>query len=303
MSKTKPAKRRAATAFSFMVINTFALMVPLTPFALVKILVPLAAVREFCNKWLNAICTLWADNNGRIINLICKVEWDIRVDADLNMDSWYLVLSNHQSWADILALQYALNHRIPYFRFFLKKQLMWFPVLNFVWYALDYPVMERYSKSFLEKNPHLKGKDVETTRKSCERFRNTPVSIMNFVEGTRFSPEKREKQGSPFQRLLKPKSGGVALVLAAMGERLTAILDVTIAYPEGPKEFWDFLGGGVDRVTMRISSIPVTDDLIGDYDGDPAYRESFQNWINGLWSRKDKTLEEMLSERDKATAK
>jgi hypothetical protein len=93
--------------------------------------------------------------------------------------------------------------------------------------------MHRYSKALLAKYPHLKGKNLENTRKACKKFTFKPVSIMNFVEGTQLTAQKRTRQGAKFQHLLKPQSGGIALVLRAMGEQRHKLLDVTIHYPEG----------------------------------------------------------------------
>jgi 1-acyl-sn-glycerol-3-phosphate acyltransferase len=294
-----PGPVRGALSILLTVVNTFFWLIPIIPVALIKFLVPATAVRKVCDKALNAICTIWANCNKFNLDMMKTTTWDITVADELSMDDWYLVLSNHQSWADILALQYTLNNRIPYFRFFLKKQLMWFPVLNFVWWALDYPVMERYSKEFLEKNPQLKGKDLEKTRKSCERFKRVPVAVMNFVEGTRFTEEKREQQKSPFKRLLNPKAGGVAFVLAAMGEQLTGILDVTIAYPGGAKQIWPFLCGEVPMVKVVVKTVPLSDEIIGDYADDEQYRERFRKWINDLWTQKDEALEELIGVRSR----
>ena len=106
--------------------------------------------------------------------------------------------------------------------------------------------MKRYSKEFLEKNPHLRGKDLEATRAACEKFKETSVSVMNFVEGTRFTRAKHQKQGSPYRHLLRPKAGGTALVLDALGNQLQTILDVTIYYPQGAKTLWQFFCGEVE---------------------------------------------------------
>jgi len=212
------------------------------------------------------------------------------------MDKWYLVLSNHQSWADIVVLQFILNNRIPYFRFFLKQELVWLPVFNFVWYALDYPYMKRYSKEFIDKNPNLKGKDIETTRKSCERFKDVPVAVMNFVEGTRFRPEKRQRQQSPYKHLLRPKAGGIAYVLSAMGSHLSAILDVTISYEPAAAGLWHFMCGRVSTVRVRIRQMAITDEILGDYFDDPNFQKRFQDWVNRLWEHKNQTLETLRSE-------
>jgi len=207
------------------------------------------------------------------------------------MNDWYLVLSNHQTWVDIIVLQKVFNRKIPFLKFFIKKELLWVPILGLAWWALDYPVMMRYSKDFIKKNPHLKGKDVETTRKSCEKFKTMPVSIMNFVEGTRFTAEKHDKQKSPHKHLLKPRAAGVASVLNIMGDQINRILDVTIIYPRGARSFWRFLCGDVDEVVVKVESLPVSEELIGDYYEDDQFRERFNTWINSLWDRKDKVLD------------
>lgn len=286
-----PAPVKGALAMVLLVLNLLSWFVVLIPFALIKLCIPIPLVRKPMDVVLNFICTKWANCNRIFLMVLNDITWDIQGDEGLSMDKWYLVLSNHQSWADIVVLQYMLNDRIPYFRFFLKKELAWIPVFNFVWYALDYPYMKRYSPEFLKKNPHLKGKDIETTKKSCERFKHTPVSVMNFVEGTRFTKAKHDKQQSPFTYLLKPKAGGIAFVLAAMGDVLTEIIDVTIVYSPKAMGFWDFLCGRAPKVTVRVNKRPVSDEIKGDYFNDPEFRARFQAWVNTLWEEKDALLE------------
>ncbi len=285
-----PAFVRGTLVLSLIFVNILFWFVPLFPIAVIKLVFPVKPIRKGCDVLLNFICTTWAIGNDLILNLVNKIEWDIEGDDDLSMNKWYLVLANHQSWSDIMVLQSILNNRIPYFRFFLKQELIWIPIFNFVWIALDYPYMKRYSKSFLKKNPHLKGKDIETTRKSCEKFRDIPVSIMNFVEGTRFTKEKHEKLSSSYTYLLNPKAGGVAFVLSAMGEQLSAILDVTIKYDPKAMGFWDYLCGKVTKVTVRIEQIPLTSEVVGDYFNDTRFKIGFHKWINALWQKKDRTL-------------
>ncbi|MDA8404243.1 MAG: acyltransferase [Desulfobacteraceae bacterium] len=291
-----PGTVRGIIALILVIVNLLFWLVFLIPFALVKLLVPAAAIRKPVNAALNFICTRWASCNKLILKLVNNIDWDIQGDEGLSMDKWYLVLSNHQSWADIVVLQFILNNRIPYFRFFLKQELAWLPIFNFVWYALDYPYMKRYSKEFIERNPNLKGKDIETTRKSCERFKDVPVAVMNFVEGTRFRPEKHQRQNSPYKHLLRPKAGGIAYVLSAMGEHLSAILDVTISYEPEATGLWNFMCGRVSAVRIRIRQMAITDEILGDYFDDSGFRERFQKWVNRLWENKDRLLEELRPE-------
>lgn len=289
-----PGSIKGALAVLLALLNTLFWFTPLLPLAILKFAVRVKPATRLFDRALNWVCTTWANGNKAIIDLLHDIDWEIEGDEGLSKEEWYLVVSNHQSWADILALQYALNDVIPYFRFFLKDQLKWFPILNVAWWALDYPYMTRYSKDYLEKNPHMKGRDLEITKKSCERFRDTPVAIMNFVEGTRFRDDKHERQGSPYKHLLKPRAGGVAFVMEALGDRISTLLDVTIAYPGGRREIWDFMCGRVPAVRMRIRRLDIGQELRGDYENDPAFKASFQEWVNSLWGEKDEILDELL---------
>jgi 1-acyl-sn-glycerol-3-phosphate acyltransferase len=241
--------------------------------------------------------TAWIDGNSFIQNMAMKINWDVQGLEGLGPDSSYLVISNHRSWTDIIVLQHIFNHRIPFLKFFLKKELMWVPVLGVVWWALDYPFMKRYSRQFVEKHPELKGKDMETTRKFCAKFKKSPVTVLNFLEGTRFNNVKHEKQNSPYRHLLLPKAGGIGIVLASMGEYLTSIVDVTIVYPENkpPMPFWDYLKGGIPTIAVRIRKRDIPKEFLGqNYEEDEAIRKRFQEWINGLWREKDQTIENVF---------
>ena len=226
--------------------------------------------------------------------------FDVRLDpgADLRRDGHYLVLANHQSWVDILVLQKVFNRRIPLLRFFLKRQLFWVPLLGLAWWALDFPFMGRYSKREIARNPELGKRDMEATRRACAKFVDIPVSVMNFVEGTRYTPDKHASQASPYRHLLKPKSGGVAFVLDAMGQGLHAIVDVTIAYPGGRPSMMDLMANRVPQVVVQVRQRPIPGELVeGDYQSDRAFRARFQQWMNGVWQDKDADLDRLLGQR------
>ena len=153
--------------------------------------------------------------------------------------------------------------------------------------------MKRYSKAFLEKNPQLKGKDIEATRKACERFKFQPVSVMNFVEGTRFTSAKHQKQASPFQDLLKVKAGGIAFVLDTMGDSIKSILDVTIVYSDRKPELFDLFAGRIRHVQIDIVEREIKAEMVGDYENDTEFRARFQEWLNSIWQEKQKTIERL----------
>ncbi|MBU8849609.1 MAG: acyltransferase [Desulfobacterales bacterium] len=271
-------------------VNTIFLTIPLIIVSFFKFLIPINSVVVILDNILISIATLWIGVNSFNSKLFCKIEWDIRGLEKLEKKEWYLVISNHQSWVDILALQTTLNQKIPMLKFFLKKELIWVPFLGLAWWALDFPFMKRYSKKQLEEKPHLKNKDLASTKKACEKFKHTPVSIMNFVEGTRFTQRKNNSQNNHFNHLLIPKAGGVAFVLGSMGDYLHKIIDVTIVYPDKIPTFWQYISGRVDKIIIDFDVISLTDSLTGDYFNDPEYKNRFFIWLNDLWQKKDEKI-------------
>lgn len=285
---------RGAISISLMVINTVIWAVPIHVLALTKLLIRHDEWQRTCARALMITVNFWIWGILRAIRITQETFYDIEGLEGLSKNQWYFLNCNHQSWADILVLLITFHGHIPFFKFFLKKQLFWIPLLGTSWWALDYPFMERFSKSYLEKNPHMKGKDLATTRKACERYHHTPVSILNFIEGTRFTHEKHARQSSPYRHLLKPKAGGFAFALAAMDGRISNILDVTIIYPEAPFDFWDYLCGRLSRIAVRVKKLPVPVDILaGDYANDPEFQSRFQSWVSDLWQEKDELIESL----------
>jgi 1-acyl-sn-glycerol-3-phosphate acyltransferase len=276
------------------VLNTVFWFIFLVPVSLVK-LVPVPALRKICSIILIFIATNWISVNNFTYSLLNRVDWDLDGIDGLEPDRWLLVMCNHQSWSDILVLQRVFNRKIPFLKFFIKKELIWVPLLGLTWWALDYPFMQRHSPAEIAKDPDLKTKDLETTRKACEKFRTVPVSVMNFVEGTRFTQAKHDQQKSAYTYLLRPKAAGSAFVLQAMGDQLDSILDVTIAYADSRRDLWQFLCGRVPAIKVRVRSLPVTPDLIGDYDND-EFRTRFQAWLNNMWAEKDALMRSLQAD-------
>ena len=287
-----PAPLVALIATVLMVVNVLFWVPILLFFAVLKLILPLKAMRLLIDPILLHIAEAWIAGNSGWMGLTQRTQWDVQGIDDLDYRSWYLVNCNHQSWVDILVLQHLFNRRIPLLKFFLKQQLIWVPIMGLAWWALDFPFMRRHSEEFLKKHPEMRGKDQATTRKACEKFALIPTSVMNFLEGTRFTRAKHARQQSPYKHLLKPKAGGIALALNAMGDKFQAILDVTIVYPDGTPTFTQFLSGKLRRVIVRVRALPVPQDMAqGDYAGDATVREAYQKWVHQLWLDKDAQIE------------
>ena len=286
-----PAPLVGVIASLLLALNCLFWVPILLVFAVLRLVIPIGAVRRWLAAVLLFIAEAWIACNSAWMTLTQRTAWDVEGVEGLDYRSWYLVNCNHQSWVDILVLQHLFNRRIPLLKFFLKQQLMWVPVMGLAWWALDFPFMRRHSEEYLKKHPEMRAKDQETTRKACAKFAQIPTSVMNFLEGTRFTPAKHARQQSPYQHLLKPKAGGIALALNAMGDKFRSILDVTIVYPDGPPTFWDILSGRVRAVTVRVQQREIPAELLdGDYLGDKAFRGRMQDWVNSLWVEKDALL-------------
>jgi 1-acyl-sn-glycerol-3-phosphate acyltransferase len=292
-----PAPLLGAITALLMLGNLLFWAMPLYCVTLARLVLPLPGWRERCAATLVRIAENWIDGNSTILGWTQRITWDVRGLESLCRNRWYMVASNHCSSVDIVVLQRVLNRRIPFIKFFIKQELLYVPVLGLAWWALDFPFMRRYSQAQLDRRPELRGKDLETTRQTCRRFLHKPSTILNFLEGTRATPQKQAEQGWPYRHLLRPKAGGIALVIAAMGNQLHSLLDVTLVYPQQRNGFWDLISGGIRHVIVQINEIAIPSEFAqGDYASDPQFRERFQAWVCELWQAKDALIEQLTLE-------
>ena len=300
-----PPSLVAVIGFLALITTPIIAVLALMPFALLKFLVPHRGWRRACSELAVAGATLWLVCNRLIYRLLYPVAWEVEIQGELDPNRSYLLICNHQSWIDILLLAEIFHRRTPFPRFFLKQELIWMPIIGIGCWALEMPFMKRHSKEDLKANPALKHEDLETARKFCERYRDMPVTVVNFVEGTRFTEAKRVARGSPFRHLLRPKAAGTRIALDAMGDQFAGILDVTIAYR--PSRFpivWSFLTGEQNQLALHAEVRPIPADIMdGDYQDDAEFRARFHGWINELWMKKDARLERMINRRPEAAAR
>lgn len=287
--KSIQGKINAIFSIALLILSTTVFFIPILFMGILK-LIPINSWQILCTKGVDAIVTLWCDCNNWYIDKSQNVHWEISGLDNLKNKEWYLVIANHQSWLDIVILQRILNRKIPVLKFFIKDQLKWVPLLGFSWWAMGCPFMKRYSKKYLSKKPHKQGKDLQATMKAIAKFKQSPASIMNFIEGTRFTISKKKQQHSPYKNLLKPKAGGVNFVLNTMGEQLTSILDVTIVYPNR-HSLWDFLCKGIDSIKIHVRHIPIPQQFLNQaVQQDPPTKIIFKEWLNEQWLEKDKLI-------------
>ncbi|AMQ27340.1 TPA: acyltransferase [Legionella pneumophila] len=289
-NKQNGGQLHAIAAIFALIVSTTLCFIPILFVGLLK-LFPNKNWQSLCTRCVDKIATFWCGINNFYVAKAQKIHWEISGLNNLTPKDWYLVVANHQSWLDIVILQRLFNRKIPVLKFFIKDQLKWIPLLGFSWWAMGCPFMKRYSKEYLAKNPHKQGKDIISTRKAIETFKRTPASIMNFVEGTRFTKVKKEQQQSPYNYLLKPKAGGISFIINSMGQQIKSLIDVTIVYAEKNHSLWDFLCKRVKKVKVIIRQLPIpaqftSANLINDFQAQNAFKE----WLNEQWAIKDNLI-------------
>lgn len=292
-----PAPVNGVIAFILFTTNILFWPWPIFVTALLRY-IPYKPLQKKCDALLHQIPLYWAQINNIILQITTDIEWEITGTQNLESKNWYLLICNHQSWADILVLGYVFNRKIPTLKFFMKKELLWgLPVAGVAAALVDFPIMHRMSKTEISKHPEQKSKDIETTRKACEKFKNIPTTVITFVESTRFTKEKQQSQSSPYQHLLRPKAGGLAFALATMGEYFNNILDVTIIYPGVKINLWDFFCGRIKKIIVHANLISIGKELLGDYENNREYRIFFQAWLNNIWQEKDKFIQGAMTDK------
>ncbi len=287
---------KGTIASLFIAANTLICCVPIYLLAIPRALIPVPSVKAVIGAGMTRVIDAWVGGNRLLLRAltISRIRVETQLDEALVRDRWYVVISNHQSWADILVLQDTFLGRIPPLKFFVKQQLIWIPGLGLAMWLLGFPYVRRYSREALAKDPGLRRHDQEATQRASEFFKQTPTSVLNFMEGTRFTPEKHTYQQSKYRNLLMPKTGGFGYVVAALGERIHQVLDVTIVYPNGAPSFWEFISGQCRDVRVEIASRPVPTELFEVHEELPAtVRETLHAWVDTLWTRKDQRIDEL----------
>jgi len=277
-------------------VSTVVLTTVIFILSIFKLIAPQGRARNTMTRWLSSLGELWVSVNKCAVWFYRDMEWDVRMPEGISHKGRYLVLCNHQSGVDILALQHCLNRRAPFGRYLLKHQLIWVPVLGVAWWALDMAFLRRYSKQELLRNPALRGKDLENAARACKKLKHIPVSMMTFPEGTRFTEAKRDAQNSPYKHLLRPRYGGIGQVLYSFDEALDCLIDVTIIYPDGTPTVWQYVSGQVRKIEVHIALRPIDDDLRGrDFREDAAAKGRLITWLGGIWEEKESLISHTLN--------
>lgn len=290
-----------ATATGAITASSCAASVPLWLMGVGKIITG----ADITDKSVIKITNYWINNNNALINnILPRKDWRINLPDDVHTDGKYLLISNHQSWVDTSIMQYISQNRLPLTRFFTKFELIYIPVVGQAFYFLDFPMMRRHSKEAVAKNPALKGKDIEEAKRACALLKNKPFTLLNYLEGTRFTKAKHAHQKSPYTHLLKPRAGGLSLAMSALGENIDGMLDMTIVYPDGIPTYSDLWKGNIKRLGVDVRYIKIPDELFagiknGGYENDEAVKAQMFDWVEQIWREKDQRITDMLADFEK----
>lgn len=301
MHKRSPKLGKAvslATATGVIAANSFGGSIPLWLMGVGKVITG----ASIADKAVIKIATHWISSNSALIdNMLPRKDWRINLPDDIHTNGKYLLVSNHQSWVDTSIVQYIGEKRLPLTRFFTKFELIYIPIVGQAFYFLDFPMMRRHSKEAIAKNPALKGKDIEEAKRACALLKDKPFTLLNYLEGTRFTKAKQAQQKSPYTHLLKPRAGGLSLAISALGEDIDGILDMTIVYPDGVPSYGDLWKGNIKRLGVDLRYIDIPDTLFesikqGGYENDEDTKAQMFDWVEQVWRQKDERISTMLAD-------
>lgn len=290
---------RVSTGFLLLASNTLFVFILLYPIGLIKKYIASKSLQITCLKCLHSLGNLWISINYLIVKLISGIKWNVHglnKLSHLNKDSWYMLVSNHQSWNDILVLQFLLKKNLPFQKYLVKEKMRKFPVMGFVWEAIDCPFLKR--KSLKTDNNDYENNaqnDLDLIKDMCNKFKLAPATIGSFIEGTRFTFQKHKELKSNYKNLLNPKCGGLAAILHGMKDEINYIIDVSLCYKPRLFSFWDLFAGNINQVTAYINVIEIPAWLKQYFDSNSPYSEykhEFETWMHEIWHNKDKLISE-----------
>ena len=270
---------RGCTAIVIIALNTFFWCVPIYVLGLIRLIIPSTEGRALIAGPMDRAVDGWVSVNRMLIKLLNIVSIEaLSTLPVLDRKNWYVIMSNHQSWADILILQVSLRKLTPPVKFYTKRELIWAPLIGLAMWFLGFPYVRRGKPN--QPSPDrgdLHDLNKEAMLKASSRFLDRPVAVLSFLEGTRFTSAKHKRTGSPFKHLLKPRVGGFAFALTQLEEVQPKVLDITLLYEGSVPNFWEFLCGRCRKVRMEVQEVASV----------PAESEDLRQWVDSHWQEKD----------------
>ena len=276
------------TFFSILIILSFA--VTLLTIVNIPRIIPNRNLKVLLGSFSNTMGSATVASITAALKILHKIEWDFQMPEDVNTDTWYIAMSNHQSWADIFILLAAGHQKIPLLKFFMKKELQWIPIIYLVHKTVDMPFLNRHSRAQIQSNPELKKVDFENAKIAAKRFSRNPSTAFSFAEGTRFTGQKHAEQESPYTNLLKPKVGALAIALSGM-PKVNTLVDFTVVYASKKRSTWDFLCGDLSKAKVVAKTYSLPENLKNrSFEEEDDYRRDFQTFVDAIWLEKEQAI-------------
>jgi len=269
---------KSAASLLFITANLLFWAGPLFVLGLVKLFVP--GLRDGSERAMAAIYRVAVRVDDWWLRAVIGIRWS-PPDLGLDPERSYLVLSNHVSWSDILLIQSVIVGEGPLLKFLVKRELVWIPILGLIFWAFDFPVLRRRSRSGGDDDERRR-RDLEALVEASRAVLQHPAAIVNFAEGTRWTEAKRVASKSPYRHLLSPRVGGFRTLIEALGPEVDALIDLTLVYPRNIS-FWAFLAGRAPKIGIVASKL--------DARSVPTTRKEASEWLAERWSQKDATIE------------
>ena len=276
------------TFFTISIILSFA--VTLLTIVNIPRIIPNRNLKVLLGSFSNTMGSATVASITAALKILHKIEWDFQMPEDVNTDTWYIAMSNHQSWADIFILLAAGHQKIPLLKFFMKKELQWIPIIYLVHKTVDMPFLNRHSRAQIQANPELKKVDFENAKIAAKRFSRNPSTAFSFAEGTRFTGQKHAEQESPYANLLKPKVGALAIALSGM-PKVNTLVDFTVVYASKKRSTWDFLCGDLSKAKVVAKTYSLPENLKNrSFEEEDDYRRDFQTFVDAIWLEKEQAI-------------
>ena len=279
------------TFFSILIILSFA--VTLLTIVNIPRIIPNRNLKVLLGSFSNTMGSATVASITAALKILHKIEWDFQMPEDVNTDTWYIAMSNHQSWADIFILLAAGHQKIPLLKFFMKKELQWIPIIYLVHKTVDMPFLNRHSRAQIQANPELKKVDFENAKIAAKRFSRNPSTAFSFAEGTRFTRQKHAEQESPYANLLKPKVGALAIALSGMPQ-VNTLVDFTVVYASKKRSTGDFLCGNLSKAKVVAKTYSLPENLKNrSFEEEDDYRRDFQTFVDPIWLEKEQAIKDL----------
>lgn len=201
-----------------------------------------------------------------------------------------LLLSNHQSMADVMVLLCLAWRcgRLGDMKWFVKEVIKYFPGFGWGMKFLDCIFVKRDW-----------AQDRAGIAKLFDKYKtqNIPIFLVSFLEGTRLTPAKlaaaqkfAEARGhySPRHTLI-PRTKGFLATMTGLRTHLDAVYDITIGYPGRVPTLVNCYEAKVERVEVHVRRFPI--------DTLPQTEEALIQWVFDRYREKDELLAQFEREQ------